>query len=49
MKSSDLDKIAMHLTNVAVQKTQDNYDEKNGGKWDLQHLKSFLQTAYSKE
>jgi tubulin polyglutamylase TTLL9 len=25
----------VHLTNVAVQKTSDNYDEKLGGKWGL--------------
>lgn len=49
MKSADLDNIAIHLTNVAVQKHQDNYDEKRGGKWDLQHLKSYLYTAYPRE
>lgn len=35
MRSSDLENVAIHLTNVAVQKSQDNYDEKSGGKWDL--------------
>jgi len=46
LKSADL---AIHLTNVAIQKNQDNYDEKRGGKWDLQGLKSYLYTAYSRE
>ncbi|CAD7932003.1 unnamed protein product [Amoebophrya sp. A120] len=46
LKSADL---AIHLTNVAIQKHQDNYDEKRGGKWDLQHLKSYLYTAYSRD
>jgi len=49
MKSGDLENIAIHLTNVAVQKQQDNYDETRGGKWDLQNLKAFLYTQHSKE
>jgi len=32
----------MHLTNVAVQKHCEHYDEKRGGKWDLHHLKLYL-------
>lgn len=39
----------MHLTNVAIQKTTDNYDEKLGGKWDLRSLKLFLISKYSNE
>ncbi|CAD7943815.1 unnamed protein product [Amoebophrya sp. A25] len=49
MKASDLENNAIHLTNVAIQKNQENYDERRGGKWDLQHLKSYLYTAYSRE
>jgi len=29
----------MHLTNVAIQKTDENYDKRTGGKWDLRRLK----------
>lgn len=32
----------VHLTNVAIQKTSENYDEKLGGKWELQTLKVYL-------
>merc|ERR1719253_329634 len=42
--ASDLNNAMMHLTNVAVQKTSENYDEKRGGKWDLHHLKLYLMT-----
>jgi tubulin polyglutamylase TTLL9 len=34
----------MHLTNVAIQKTADNYDERTGGKMELQALKFYLMT-----
>ena len=36
----------MHLTNVAIQKTADNYDEKLGGKWDLRSMKLYLMSKY---
>lgn len=36
----------MHLTNVAIQKTSDLYDDKLGGKWDLRQLKLFLMSRY---
>lgn len=39
----------MHLTNVAIQKTADNYDERLGGKWDLRSLKLFLISKYGHE
>lgn len=39
----------MHLTNVAIQKTADNYDERLGGKWDLRSLKLFLVSKYGPE
>lgn len=49
MKSADLWDMGIHLTNVAVQKQQESYDERRGGKWELQNLKSFLYTAYGRE
>lgn len=36
----------MHLTNVAFQKTADNYDERTGGKMELQALKLLLMSKY---
>mmetsp|Transcript_8330 Transcript_8330/g.8494 ORF Transcript_8330/g.8494 Transcript_8330/m.8494 type:complete len:425 (-) Transcript_8330:208-1482(-) len=39
----------VHLTNVAIQKTADNYDERTGGKMELQALKMYLMTTYGVE
>jgi tubulin polyglutamylase TTLL9 len=39
----------MHLTNVAIQKTADNYDERTGGKMELQALKFYLMSRYGVE
>jgi hypothetical protein len=36
----------MHLTNVAIQKKSDLYDEAMGGKWDLRDLKLHLLSRY---
>jgi tubulin polyglutamylase TTLL9 len=43
------DSTVVHLTNVAIQKTADNYDEKVGGKWDLRSLKMYLMSRYGQE
>jgi len=45
----DVSNNLVHLTNVAVQKNSDNYDEKSGGKWDLRCLKIFLMGKYGSE
>ena len=45
----DINKTYVHLTNVAIQKTAENYDEKIGGKWDLRKLKLYLITRYGQE
>jgi len=37
------------LTNVAIQKTADNYDERTGGKMELQALKMYLMSRYGVE
>jgi len=45
----DMDDISnsyVHLTNVAIQKTSENYDEKLGGKWDLRTLKLYMMSRY---
>jgi tubulin polyglutamylase TTLL9 len=39
----------VHLTNVAIQKTAENYDERTGGKMELQALKLFLMSKYGVE
>lgn len=39
----------MHLTNVAIQKTAENYDERTGGKMELQALKMYLMSRYGVE
>ena len=37
------------MTNVAVQKTSENYDEKLGGKWEIQTLKVYLISKYGEQ
>ncbi|CDW73250.1 tubulin-tyrosine ligase family [Stylonychia lemnae] len=39
----------VHLTNVAIQKTSENYDERLGGKWDLRSMKLYLMSKYGQE
>lgn len=39
----------IHLTNVAIQKTAENYDERTGGKMELQALKFYLMSKYGTE
>ena len=39
----DLDDHCAHLTNVAVQKKNAEYNEKHGGKWSLTNLRLFLE------
>ncbi|EPZ31072.1 tubulin tyrosine ligase-like family, member 1 [Rozella allomycis CSF55] len=35
----------IHLTNVSIQKQGDDYNEVNGGKWKLSHLKLYLEST----
>lgn len=44
--ASDISNTYMHLTNVAIQKKSDFYDETMGGKWDLRDLKLHLISRY---
>jgi tubulin polyglutamylase TTLL9 len=39
----------VHLTNVAIQKTAENYDARSGGKMDLRHLKLYLIAQFGRE
>ena len=41
--------LEMHLTNVAVQKQSDNYDEERGGKYLMDKLRLYLLSKYGEE
>jgi len=45
----DISNTYVHLTNVAIQKNSDNYDEKIGGKWELRSLKLYLMSKYGQD
>lgn len=45
---SDMNNQFIHLTNVAVQKTCNTYDNVTGGKWHLRNMKLFLYSKYDK-
>lgn len=45
-KIDEIQNTFMHLTNVAIQKTADNYDDKLGGKWALHSLKLFMMSKF---
>jgi tubulin polyglutamylase TTLL9 len=47
--AEDVSNNLVHLTNVAVQKTSDNYDKVIGGKWDLRSLKLYLYSKFTRE
>lgn len=48
-KVEEIQNTFMHLTNVAIQKTAAQYDERLGGKWDLRSLKLYLMSKYGPE
>ena len=48
-KVDDMQNTHMHLTNVAIQKSAENYDDKLGGKWDLRGMKLFMMSRYGHE
>ena len=48
-KIDEIKNTYMHLTNVAIQKTNANYDERLGGKWDLRSLKLYLMSKYGND
>lgn len=39
----------MHLTNVAIQKNAENYDDNIGGKWYIEELKHYLSSKYTSD
>lgn len=45
----DTNALDAHLTNVAVQKNSENYDEERGGKYFIDKLRVYLSSKYSAE
>jgi len=45
----DIQNNYVHLTNVAIQKTSENYDDRLGGKWDLRGMKLYLISKFGQE
>jgi tubulin polyglutamylase TTLL9 len=46
MNKGGLGSLAVHLTNVAVQKTEHGYDKDAGCKWDLKQLKMYMMSRH---
>eukprot|EP00756_Hemistasia_phaeocysticola_P034492 Hpha_TRINITY_DN16523_c6_g1::TRINITY_DN16523_c6_g1_i1::g.137048::m.137048/K16599/TTLL1; tubulin polyglutamylase TTLL1 len=46
---TDLDNMFVHLTNVAIQRTGDEYNDAHGGKWNVNNLKLYLESSLGKE
>ena len=45
----DIDNPFIHLTNVAIQKHNDDYNSKHGGKWHVQNLRLYIESTYGLE
>jgi tubulin polyglutamylase TTLL1 len=45
---SDIDNMMAHLTNVAIQKTSDDYNAEHGSKWSIDNLRFFLEQTRGK-
>eukprot|EP00760_Papus_ankaliazontas_P024302 PhM_4_TR2220/c0_g1_i1/m.25704/K16599/TTLL1; tubulin polyglutamylase TTLL1 len=43
---SEIENLFAHLTNVAVQKHGDEYNEVHGGKWHIRNLRLFVESQY---
>ncbi|KAL5007155.1 hypothetical protein ScPMuIL_015961 [Solemya velum] len=46
---NELDNMFVHLTNVSIQKTGDDYNAVHGGKWTIQNLRLYLESTRGKE
>lgn len=44
--NKDINNLHMHLTNVAIQKTADDYDKSQGCKWSLRSMKMFMASKH---
>ena len=47
-ENKDMENLAMHLTNVAIQKKDDGYDADQGCKWSVKNLKQYLAAKHGK-
>ena len=47
--NADVTNTFVHLTNVAIQKGSDTYNEQTGGKWDLRNLKLHMISRVGKK
>eukprot|EP00344_Euplotes_crassus_P004439 CAMPEP_0197003758 /NCGR_PEP_ID=MMETSP1380-20130617/12596_1 /TAXON_ID=5936 /ORGANISM="Euplotes crassus, Strain CT5" /LENGTH=379 /DNA_ID=CAMNT_0042422353 /DNA_START=88 /DNA_END=1228 /DNA_ORIENTATION=+ len=45
---AELDNMTIHLTNVAIQKQSDEYNDKHGGKWSTNNLRFYLEMTHGK-
>eukprot|EP01060_Flectonema_neradi_P007456 TRINITY_DN15200_c0_g1_i1.p1 TRINITY_DN15200_c0_g1~~TRINITY_DN15200_c0_g1_i1.p1 ORF type:complete len:408 (+),score=48.71 TRINITY_DN15200_c0_g1_i1:31-1254(+) len=45
----DLDNLFVHLTNVAVQKQGEDYNDKHGSKWNTNNLRLYLESTLGRE
>lgn len=45
----DIDNPYIHLTNVAIQKHNEDYNAKHGGKWHVRNLRLYIESAYGLE
>ena len=47
--TSDMDNMMVHLTNVAIQKKNDEYNQEHGSKWSLDNLRFYLEQTRGKQ
>ncbi|XP_018107349.1 probable tubulin polyglutamylase TTLL1 isoform X2 [Xenopus laevis] len=47
--TSELDNMFVHLTNVAIQKHGDDYNQVHGGKWTVSNLRLYLESTRGRE
>lgn len=40
---SDMDNMMIHLTNVAIQKKNEDYNAEHGSKWDIANLRFYME------
>lgn len=46
---TELDNMMVHLTNVAIQKLGDGYNESHGGKWSIKNLRLYIEQTRGKD
>ena len=47
--ADDIDNAYMHLTNVAIQKHNEDYNDKHGGKWHVRNLRLYIESSFGLE